>query len=212
MPRLNPVAGFLCRVALVYALLVAPWPGWELAAGAYFRVVAHGVLGGVRDNREVTFEPYPDQPERTRVVIVNPALMNREGAGPVRNVDVDLDRLGLRPLALLLALIFATPVSWTRRFRAALAGVLLLHVCLLAMLGYLLWVESAEVLLVEFTPGGKALATGLKSATFAQVVIALPVLIWMLVTLRREDGLRLWRSIGPVTEAGVAGDVEPGKC
>jgi hypothetical protein len=208
MPRFSPIAGFLCRVVFLYAVLVAPWPGWERVGGAYFRGLADCVFGGVGTDREISFEALPERPGRARAVIVNPALMDRNGAGPVRNLDLNLDQLAIRPLALLVALIVATPVSWRRRGWAVILGLLLLHLCLLAFMGYCIWVESGEVHLVEFSPGGKAVAMGIEDAMLSQAVIALPVLLWVLVTLRQEDGSRLLGRAVSETDARAAGKIE----
>ncbi len=201
MPRFSPIAGFLSRTILLYALLVAPWPGWERMGGAYFQGLADWIFGGVGPHREISFEALPERPGRTRAVIVNPALMDSNGAGPVRNVDLDLDRLAIRPVALLIALIVATPVPWRRRGWGADPGPGHPgHLCLLIFVGYCLWVESAEVHLVEFSPAGKAVATGIEQAILGQVVIALPVLLWILVTLRREDCSRWLRRADAAAE------------
>ncbi|MGB8169129.1 MAG: hypothetical protein WCF18_16650 [Chthoniobacteraceae bacterium] len=130
-------------------------------------------------------------------MIVNRTLMASDGSGPVRNVDIDLGRLGTRPLALLLALIFATPIPWKRRAVAAVVGLLLLHVGVLLFLSFCLWVESAEVQLVAFSPTMKALAKGAEAAGVAQFPIAGPVLIWIVVTFRREDIMRLLHRMPP---------------
>src|SRR5438105_4560027 len=102
MPRLRPIAGFLCRFALLFAILAAPWPNRDRLAGALYRKLTESVFGGISGNREITFEANPERIGTTRAVLVNRALMASDGSGPVRNFDIDLDRLALRPLALLL--------------------------------------------------------------------------------------------------------------
>lgn len=87
-------------------------------------------------------------------------------------------------------------------------GLLLLHLCLLAFMGYCIWVESGEVHLVEFSPGGKAVAMGIEAAILSQAVIALPVLLWILVTLRREDCARLPGRAVLETDSHTAGKIE----
>jgi len=139
--------------------------------------------------RELSFETPGEgsaRPNDTRIVIVNEALMHPDGSGPVRNLDLNL---GWQSTALLLALILATPVPWSRRRWALLWGVLGLHGFLLLFLGFCIWVDSAEISLVTLSPFGKAITGGCREALAGQLNLAVPVLIWILVTFRREDRL-----------------------
>ena len=45
MPPTRAVLFFLLRFAAIYALLVAPWPGWREAYAGYFRGIAATVSG-----------------------------------------------------------------------------------------------------------------------------------------------------------------------
>jgi len=192
MPPLKLIARFVGWFAVLFAIFVAPWPGAGRVEAVCLRYVATQAFGGVHGNREISFEENLGRAEQTRAVIVNRALLNSDGSGPVRNVDIDLDNLVLRPLAVLLALILATPIPWRRRGWAVLSGVAVLFVCLGALLGLCLWVESAELALVDLSGVRKTVAMDFRSATLAQAVIALPVLIWLMVTLRRGDAARFF--------------------
>lgn len=210
MPRLNPLARFICGFTVFFALLAAPWPGWNEAGSTGLRALVTAVFAGGSGPREVVFEPHlhgSDGVGDTRAVIVNRDLMARDGSGPVRNLDMDLGRLGLRSAALLLALIFATPIPWKRRACATLAGLVGLFGLLLAVLAFSLWVESAEVRLVQFSPTMKPLVCGLKTALLAQFGLATPVLIWIVVTLRREDALRMPRCPAPIPQSSERDEV-----
>ena len=196
MLPLKTIAGFVGRFALLFAIFVAPWPGLDRVEAACIQSIATQVFGGTHGNREVSFEEIPGQPGRTRAVIVNRALLNSDGSGPVRNLDLDLDRLVIRPLAVLLALILVTPVPWRRRVRSIVVSLVVLFVCLFALFGFCLWLESAELMLVNLGQVSKTLASDFRSASIAQAVIALPVLIWLVVTIRRDDISRFFPS-GP---------------
>lgn len=65
----------------------------------------------------------------------------------------------------------------------------MLHVYLLAALGFSLWNESTAVSLVTLSPAWKEAANRLQAALIAQLSIAAPGVIWLLVTFRRND----WR-------------------
>jgi len=190
MLRNRQIANFLYWFALVYVLLLLPWPGFREAYSAYFRRFGGMVFAGENVQSEVTFEPAgPNslRPKDTRVVIVNKALMNYDGSGPVRNLNFDAVAVGWRPLALLAALIIATPISWRRRIRALAFGTFGLHAFLLLFLGVAIWNEATEVSLVTLTPFWKSVASGFKAIMTSQLNLCLPVLIWVLVTFRAAD-------------------------
>jgi len=193
MPR-SPIKTFVIRFALLYVLLILPWPGLREVYGAYFR--AFGGLFFERENErcEVTFETTErnsPRPQDTRVVIVNKALMNYDGSGPVRNLDFDAQSLGWRAQALLIALIVATPIPWRRRIRALMFGTLAMQVYLLLFLGVAILNESTEISLLPLAPFWKSALNGLKTVLVSQLSLCLPVLIWGLVTFRTGDRIPL---------------------
>ena len=47
---------FLCRFAVVYVLLLLPWPGFRDAYGSYFRAFGGMVFARQTERSEVTFE------------------------------------------------------------------------------------------------------------------------------------------------------------
>jgi len=184
---------FLCRLAVVYVLLLLPWPGFREFYGAYFRAFGGMIFAGQTERSEMTFEtpePNSPRPQDTRIVIVNKALMNFDGSGPVRNLDFDALAVGWKPLALLTALIIATPIPGRRRIRALAFGMLAIHTFLLLFLAVAIWNESTEISLVSLTPFWKSAANEAKDMLVHQIGLA-PLLVWVLVTFRREDIIRL---------------------
>lgn len=154
-----------------------------------FRSVGTLVYGRNDRVKEIGFEPLSrgDHLSYARVVIVNPALMKPDGSGPVRNLDIGTRGFGSTSLALLAGLILASPVSWPRRCRALLWGILWQQVLVFLTLGYCIWLDSAEVGLVSLTSTGKELATGIKNVLAGALAVATPVLLWVLVTFRKGD-------------------------
>jgi hypothetical protein len=187
----NPITRFLCRALIIYALLAFPWPGLNKAYGNYFRALCRLVFTADDGHRELSFETPGDNSRRsndTRVAIVNKQLMHPDGSGPVRNLDVNF---GWLSTALLLALILATPVSWPRRRWALLWGLLAIHAFLLLLLKLCIFDESTEISLVNLSPFWKAATSACRDALASQTNLAVPILIWILVTFRREDRLTL---------------------
>ena len=183
---------FLLRFAVGYVLLASPWPFLHQSFSAYFRAFGDAIFGGQTGYSEISFESFADQrwADQTRVVIVNKALMNYDGSGPVHNFDFDAHAVGWRPIALLAALIFATPIPWGRRIRAFTFGILGIHVFLIVFLAVGIWSEANELPLAFFvpvTPFWKAVATGARTLLISQIGLFLPVLVWGLVTFRVGD-------------------------
>jgi hypothetical protein len=200
-PRHNPIALFLCRFVAVFVILVIPWPGLNNVYNGMFRTMARLVFAEQSGQRQLSFEAFRDDPGHlfdTRVVIVNHALMHLDGSGPVRNLDVSFR---WQSTALLLALIIATPISWGRRWWAMFCGFLCLHCFMLASLYFMIWNESAEISLVTLSPFWKHTANGLGDALAAQLNIAVPTLIWILVTFRGTDWAALKSVMRDITAA-----------
>lgn len=154
-----------------------------------FKSVGALIYGRNDREKEIGFESLKrgDHLSYTRVVIVNPALMKPDGSGPVRNLDIGTRGFGSTSLALLAGLILASPVSWSRRGKALLRGVFWHQVLVFGTLGYCIWLDSSEVGLVSLTASGKELATGMKNVQAGALVVAVPVVLWVLVTFRIGD-------------------------
>ena len=192
LQRHRPIVAFLCGFVLVYGLLIVAWPGFNEAYAAYLREL--GRLAFVRNDsqRILRFDP-AKQPARknltTRIIIGNRQQIDGEGNFPATVLQVDTRLIGSMPTALVVALITATPIAWKRRAWALLWGVLCIHAYILFCLGIWIWNQSTNASLVTLTPFWKAVAEGLEYTLIVQqgASFAVPVLIWLLVTFRRED-------------------------
>ncbi len=180
----NLLVRFLCRFVLVYALLLMPWAGWSRTYGAYFRAMCSSVFTSPNGALAVLFEP-SRQSSDTVMVVADRSLLDANGSGPVRNVNVDASGFW-RSTALLMALILATPVSWARRGWALLWGLAGMHCILLLSIAFLIWNESTYLMDTQ-SAFRKALAQGLGDTVVAQFSVAAPVLLWIVVTCRYGD-------------------------
>ena len=185
----SPIVSFLCGFVLLYIVLVLPWPGWERIYGSCFRAIGRAVFSAESGRRELSFETAEgtDHPLSTRVVIANKNMMNADGSGPVRNLDLDALTFAWKPTALFLALAIATPIPWRRRWRALLWGMPCVQAFILLFLAFCIWNESTEVLLVTLTPFWKHFAEETKELLVSQYTMVVPVMVWIAVTFRRED-------------------------
>ncbi|HWB60939.1 MAG TPA: hypothetical protein VG733_15695 [Chthoniobacteraceae bacterium] len=181
----------LALFALLYVALIIPWPGWGVVSGVWFRSIGRTVFAPVSGARKLTFEKVgvEPRPNVTRIEIENLNLMQEDGSGPVRYYDVDALSFAWHPTALVFSLIICTPVPWRRKGWALLWGFVCIHIAIYALLAFNIWIESAEVSLVTFSPTGRHIAEGVRDFLLWQLSTVVPVVIWLLVTFRKEDDL-----------------------
>jgi hypothetical protein len=192
MPPARLIAGFLWRFALVYGLLILPWPGFNDAYGRYFRGLGQAAFAREHAQRQVRFEAVPKELKHvldTRIVLANRDLLDPQGYGPVKYLELDTRGIGWVPTALLLALVVATPVPWRRRIPALGWGLLAVHGYIWFSVAVHLWNNSGELSLVSLTPFWQRVAGGLDETLVVQMgaSFVVPVFLWLLVTLRKQD-------------------------
>jgi len=177
------------QFVVLYSIVLVPWPALSKASASYLQMLGSVVYGGGGDRRELDFESLSSAqyPHELRVVIVNRSLMNKDGSGPVRNLDFDAAGLVFRPLALIGALIICTPISWQRRLKAFLWCVLWEQIIVVGVLGFCIWNESSEISLVSLSPFCKQVALSVREMLIAQLDLAIPILLWIVVMFRRGD-------------------------
>jgi hypothetical protein len=189
LPR--SLRGFLLRFALLFGLLILPWPGWHQAYGAYFRAFAQRVFEEHDGQRRMAFAPVaaPGDPFDTRISMGNRALLDADGKGLLMRTEVDSRSIGWIPTALTLALIVATPIAWSRRIPALAAGLVLVHVFIALTLQTWIWDNSPGVSLLTLSASSKWVADQLQFAFLNQLgaSFTVPVLIWVVVTFQRQD-------------------------
>lgn len=194
MPLLKrrPIARFFVYLAVVYGLLIIPWPGVNRAYMTFFRVAGNLVFHSIGPAGIVRFENEspPNDPWATKITFKN----LRTGAEA--HLDKCNARHGYLMCSLVTALIVATPVPWSRKWKSLLLGLFLANV----ILSLTMWLGLVNVFcgrppLGQYAPSPfwrSVLATALNILTLSpEVPFAVPVLIWPLVTLRPGD-VRRW--------------------
>jgi len=186
------IAGFLLRVGVLYCLFQAAWLVLGEPFGVCFRAMVAISLGPGDSRRELSVQEIKTAKGETRVEIVNRSLMAQDGSGPVRHLDFNARSLAWRPSCLLAALILASSIPWRRRLTALGLGLFFQQVVMLVFIGFAVWLESAEIGLVDFSPSQKDLLVALKQVILSHLPLVSPVIIWLLVTFRARD-LRILR-------------------
>ncbi len=184
------IAKFIVLVLLIYTLLAMPWPGVRQAYSTAYRVTAASVLGVSTSHFLVYVRPLrEDEAEGDEDVKLG--VWDRQNQ---RGQEVRLDsRLtGYLPTAEILALVLATSLPWSRKWKALLWGLIGVHAFIgLRLASGVLYVLSRAkpTPFFEFTPlGNKAVYSiyemAVQSPTTSFIV---PAFIWILVSFRKSD-------------------------
>ena len=207
----SPIVRFAGVFALVYGMLIVPWPGWSSAYGAYFRAVGRAFFTREDGKRIVRFEEARTAglgPLDTQIVLGNRELADANGNGPATILGLDTRGVGWIPTALLVALVVATPVSWRRRGRAFVVGLLAIHGMIVFALGVYIWNESHAASALAFgplSPFWRAIAGTLEETLVVQMgaSVVFPVTIWAVCMFRRRDLMGIPKLFDPQPKAVV---------
>ena len=189
MPSRKALILFFVLVAVVYGVLLIPWPG--VLSGYRAAVAGTGNIFFRRiGNGLITFETMatPTLDKDTDVVLKNIST------GTTAKMNINARRLYL-PTAFTVALIVAAPIAWRRMLVALTMGLILIS----AYVGFGVWLK---LLFWLSEPNGlAAISLGPSIRRVIMVLIKIltmsPVtpyiaalLIFVLVTVRREDVVR----------------------
>jgi hypothetical protein len=177
----------LPRIAIFFGLfagLVAPWPGFNGAYGAWMRTLDRAAFSWGHRGLGLRFEALERRPSRpldTRIVLVDNGVRLPDGNVKATLLDLDMRGIGWVPTAFFTALVLATPVPWKRRARALAWGLIAMHAFVLLSLGVHILRYSGE--------GAGVFVDGLDETLVNQIGAGFfaAALIWVLVTIRLED-------------------------
>jgi hypothetical protein len=193
--NLRLVLRFAARFALVFCLLIAPWPGLEETYAKLFRTGCKWAFGKFGDKGIILFKPQQvarDSTLDTVVYIGNREMIGADGKGKATTFSLSSRYTGYIPTILLGALILATPVPWRRRAWALVWGMLLINVyvgfkvliSILVNISANQWLDLF-VLASFYDKAIRALHDIFVVYIGPSLTVA--VCIWILVTFRRED-------------------------
>jgi hypothetical protein len=188
----GPAVKFLLRFLVIFGLLIAPWPGLNQAYSQYFQSLGQLVFNPTGETkRMVVFSPASGQIPGmdTRLTLENAELADASGRGLVKSTEIDARSIGWVPTALTIALILATPIPWTRRLVALAGGIFLIHLFIFFSLQAWIWNNSPDLSLLTLSKFEQRVVGELNYALMNQLGISftVPVVIWTLVTFRRQD-------------------------
>ncbi len=185
--------GFLLRFLVLYLVLMMPWPGVETAYRAVFAKGSALLYGNLGEYYDVTTVEAATDAKGPDVVIVVP----RRDMDKLVELGISSREVGYLASVVVVSLMLATPVAWRRRLWILGLGFaltcLFVIVRLLALVVYTRMAD-ADILNGAVEPGAyqEAIAAVAKFVGFGQPMsYIVPIIIWMLVAVRRDVVVRL---------------------
>lgn len=179
--------GFLLRFLLLYVLLMIPWPGVQSTYSTVFVRSGAFLYGGLGKDYDV-HGAVPDKHGTLGDVVI---VVPREGIG-LLEPRISSREVGYLATAVTIALILATPTTWRRRLRSVALGLALTCVFVaIRPLFLVLYLATVNVQIltgaVQPTALDKAISAATNFVAFGQPMsYIVPVIIWMLVAVRRD--------------------------
>lgn len=193
MLRDRPLTRFCVQVLLLYALLMAPWPGIAAGYELLYRGAAAILFGDFGSRGEAHFRAREHEAGGHDTSVT---LVKRHDDRFIRKtITIGARYHGYAPTAVFLALAISTPIAWPRRWRLMLWGFLLVQIYVVMRL-FLTLLEvftDGELALWTPAPFWRAVVVRLTDLLAGSLVagFVIPVFIWIGCLMWRGD----WRSM-----------------
>ena len=179
---------FVCSV-VVYALLVSPWHGLRDAYHACFQAGGNLLYSSIGDHGAAKFAPLTSKRRSVDTLVT---LRKRRAPYPEMDLNISSVQVGYRPTVFLIALALATPIPWSRRWKALVVGLLVVQV----FIAFRVWLFLVDLLSNENIMAVYSLSPWVKSVLHGVALVLFrspamhyigPLFIWLVVTFRRGD-------------------------
>lgn len=184
----NRLIRFFCIIALLYGLLMVPWPGLRETYSVAYRAAGNLIFGTFGSDGFVRFQARPSAGNRCDTEII----MVRRNVEIANALSHDPHRQAYLPTATIIALILATPLPWVRRLTALLWGLAGIHAFIVLRMAITLlhrfdghdpWcLYALTPLLGKVLYGAYEIIVRSGTSSFL-----IPVFLWILVCFRRAD-------------------------
>lgn len=195
---LRLLLGGVTRVVVIYVvLLLAAWPMLGGVYSAVFRSAGEALFGSFGSEGVVEFRA-ANASVSGGIHENRMYLWNRRNPNAYFQVTNSTRYVGYVPTILVIALIVATPVPWARRGWALLWGMMIVHCFIAVRLGVVLVIAfcgDAPWRIWQPSPFWQSVlsSTGEGLANSPSISFIVPVFIWLVVTVRRDDVMRIMR-------------------
>lgn len=206
MFRCKPVWQCLACFGLAFGLLIAPWPGWGERYARGLHRCGEAIFDPFGAKGVVRFQFTPEGTLHDTTIFLGNKDMVERGKMPAARVLLSTRYVAWLPTALVAALVLATPIPWRRRLWALAWALVLIH----AFIGFILWLmilhqynDTPALSLFLLKPFPEKILRALYQVlvTYTGAFFAVPVLIWLLVSFRREDWAKFLGKLDPPPNA-----------
>jgi len=185
---------FLLKLAVVYGLLLAPWPGLGTGYAVLYRSGANVLFGRLGSAGTAEFrEKTGALPKFDSEVIIKSDTPS--GKRTTRDVPFHTRRVGYLPTVETVALIVATSIPWKRKWKALLWGLVLVNAFVAVEIGLTLMYSLTDERLpaIAVSPSSSRFFARVYEMTVISPTLSFvaPILAWLVVCFRWEDWDRL---------------------
>ena len=183
---LKTLTFFFLKLVVLYGALVIPWPGLAQAYLSLYRAAGEAVFGQMGSGGAVHFEGkyIPNREWATTLILRSRNTPSATG------IDIK-SRYGYLTILLTLSLIVATPVPWSRKWKAVVWGAALAMLFVLFCLWLVLVDAFSDPPLSLYSLSGLSKSAVRQSAEMLalspEATFVVPIFMWIVVTLRRAD-------------------------
>jgi hypothetical protein len=187
------IIGTVLRFAIIFLIFICPWPGLNEFYTKYFMALGTAFFSRDEGRQLVEFRSHElihgFSKLDVQMIVCNRELLDSSGKGQVRESEFDARSIGYVPTALTFALVLATPLPLRRKISSLLYGAILINGLILLSLQVRIWDVSPDLSLLTLPPLLKTIVDDLDYTLLTQMGVSFsaPVLIWMIVTFRRQD-------------------------
>lgn len=189
MLPLKRISWFFGCSVFVYALLVAPWHGAQDVYHACFVAGGNFFFDTIGEHGSTKFKTATSKRSGGDTLVTV-----RKNQQPYAEMELNIScvQVGYRPTAFLIALALATPIPWSRRWKALLLGLLVVQL----FIAFRVWLFLVDLLsnenimaMYSLSPWVKSVLRGVALVLFRSPAMHYigPLFIWLAVTFRRGD-------------------------
>jgi hypothetical protein len=190
------ISGFFSIFLITYIILLLP-AGPGKAYGNFLRNIANKTLNGINKDELILLKENSSKEKAgdTRLYLSNKALKVSDTDYTTAIYPLKLKRIGFIATAFLISLIIAAPVSWRRKLTALLIGFSIMTIFVLIKLRIIILHTYA----ISQSIGLHQDPEEIKRITFWDEIFGtlntngyyMAILIWLVVTFRKNDWQRL---------------------
>ncbi|MFH1110930.1 MAG: hypothetical protein V1790_17285 [Planctomycetota bacterium] len=185
------IAAFAVKFLVIYGALAASWPLCGEAYAFFLRESGNLLFEAVGADHHVRIRPATPPYDEMKDTLL---LLRQSASTNWTWTKISSWEVGFLSMSMLVGLTLGTPLGWYRRVWAFVGGMVVLHAFVLVRLSVVVVAGAIPQVGYDMRDPFGARVLGMIVTNFTvnpAVSCFVPVLIWLAVTMRREDAWRL---------------------